>query len=90
MLFGFIRKQTRRINFVYNKYMTNVYNQKRLDKIKWEESEKQLRDMSGEMEWCEVCKYRRGVECDCTQYEREKDTLCATAYNRMKRGVNKK
>ena len=65
--------------------MTNKYNQQRLNKIKWLESEKQLRDMSGEMCWCAVCKFKRGVNCAVEEYERTKNCYCATAYNRMKR-----
>ena len=65
--------------------MTNQYNQQRLNKIKWLESEKQLRDMSGEMPWCEVCNYRFGVDCDIDDPERTNKCLCSTAYNRMKR-----
>lgn len=67
--------------------MTNKERQKSLDKKKWLESEKQEFDMSGFMAYCEYCDNRGGMhgECQATQEEREKDCLCATAYNRMKR-----
>lgn len=57
--------------------------QKRLDEAKWLESEKAGKDTSGVQEYCLYCKKRNKVPCDIPQDAREKDGLCATAYNRM-------
>ena len=67
--------------------MTNQERQKSLDKKKWIESEKQGKDMTGNMDYCNHCYYQE--ICRDTQFipqeEREEYCLCAKAYNRMKR-----
>lgn len=75
--------------------MTNKERQKSLDKKKWLESEKKGEDMSGQMGWCPYCEhFDSDVSwfhqciirwCTATQEEREKQCLCAKAYNRMVR-----
>ena len=74
--------------------MTNRERQKWLDKKKWLKSEKAGRDLSGNMDYCLSCK-KQGVQfddenmgffiCESTQEEREKDNLCAKAYNKLYR-----
>lgn len=65
--------------------------QKNLDKKKWLESEKQQRDMSGEMPYCVKCDFRFPSEptnlhtkhyCKAEARRSEK-CLCAKAYNRL-------
>ena len=69
--------------------MTNIERQKSLDKKKWDESKMNLCDMSGYMAWCDYCtKQAYDTEkggCEASQAEREEQTLCAKAYNRMRR-----
>lgn len=71
--------------------MTNKERQKQLDNEKWVESEKQGFDMSGCMSYCEKCEFAdhshptENGKCYATQEEREKCTLCAKAFNKMKR-----
>ena len=69
--------------------MTNKERQKNLDKKKWAESEKEGRDMSGEMPYCWHCpKCILGIDkyntCTATQEQRETNCLCARAFNRMR------
>lgn len=63
--------------------MTNKQRQKSLDKRKWIASETLQRDLSGFMFWCETCQHYGN--CTIPQAERERNTICATAYNRMQR-----
>lgn len=65
--------------------LTNKYNQSRLNKKKWLESEKQIRDMSGEMFYCSHCEFQDGVYCKVNDPERTTNCYCAKAYNRLKR-----
>jgi hypothetical protein len=65
--------------------MTNKERQNSLDKKKWLESEKENCDKSGEMNYCDYCLYQDVIYCNATQYEREQNNLCATAYNKMVR-----
>ena len=80
--------------------MTNVLRQKWLDKKKWLKSEKEGKDLSGKMNYCEFCSVRKkNVSCSaeptvlsiCSkdQGRREKYCLCATAYNALYHCKNK-
>ena len=63
--------------------MKNAERQKTLDEQKWLASEAKGCDQSGFMPWCEFCNFRLDDGCLATQAERERGSLCATAYNRM-------
>lgn len=67
--------------------MRNETRQKKLDEMKWHESQKAGADQSGMMDYCEYCEMSESMDCYCsaTQEEREKKFFCAKAYNRMKR-----
>lgn len=67
--------------------MRNEEKQAWLDGRKWRESEEAREDLSGKMPYCAHCIYCDKVngECGVPQTERERRTLCATAYNRMTR-----
>lgn len=67
--------------------MTKQERQKKLDEKKWLESEKEMRDMSGMMEYCDFCDSQSFYmdDCEANPEERVEKCLCATAYNRMKR-----
>lgn len=67
--------------------MTKQERQKRLDRMKWLESEKEERDMSGMMDYCDFCDSQSEYmdDCEANPEEREAECLCATAYTRMKR-----
>lgn len=67
--------------------MTNKERQKLLDKKKWSESAKQSADLSGKMDYCKRCDMCEATGCRATQALREGESLCAKAYNRMKREV---
>lgn len=66
--------------------LTNKEKQKELDFTKWNLSQIEHRDMSGEMNYCQYCDYRN-EHCFCTasQEEREADSLCAKAFNKGRR-----
>lgn len=66
--------------------MKNKERQEKLDNSKWLRSEFMRFDLSGMMDYCFHCK-KQDDNCCCraTQDERESESLCATAYNRMKR-----
>ena len=67
--------------------MTNKQRQRKLDEIKYLQSEIASEDLSGKMGWCNSCanQSKDNGYCSClaTQQERESDCLCAKAYNRM-------
>lgn len=66
--------------------MTNVENQKRRNKEKWQASETARKDLSGQMPWCDDCPFSIGGEwCGAPQEQRDKDCLCARNYNRIAR-----
>ena len=65
--------------------MTNKERQKSLDKKKWIMSEEVGEDLSGEMLYCEFCACSVDKKCNAPQEDREKNHLCAKAFNRMKR-----
>ena len=68
--------------------MTNRERQRSLDKKKWVASFENLCDMSGKMDYCDHCDrqaYDSDFHCEATQEEKEAQSLCATAYNRMRR-----
>ena len=67
--------------------MKNSEKQAWLDKRKWRVSEACEEDYSGKMRYCAHCIYcdKENGECGVPQSERERRTLCATAYNRMTR-----
>ena len=73
--------------------MTNQQRQASLDKQKWLESEKQKRDMSGDMPYCNYCEWSQPAHphwfCLGTHEQRVKACACAKAYNRMVRGTKK-
>jgi hypothetical protein len=68
--------------------MTNIERQKSLDKQKWLISKQYGEDLSGKMIYCLKCE-KNCYKCIATQKEREEQTLCAKAYNRMKRQKSK-
>lgn len=67
--------------------MTNKERQKKLDELKYLKSEKSNNDLSGNMEYCKLCKCAKfennNMVCIATQKEREDNFLCAKAYNKM-------
>ena len=65
--------------------MTNKQRQAALDKQKWIESEQQGQDLSGIRGYCNACTKAKDLHCTATQAEREKEYLCAKAYNRWDR-----
>ena len=70
--------------------MTNIERQVSLDEKKYFESQKQGRDMSGNMDYCYCCKYLQVVDkdnynCPVPQIDRELKCLCAKAFNKMKK-----
>ena len=77
------------------KFISNKNRQKLLDLEKWVESKKQGFDMSGCMLYCEKCEFAdhshptENGKCYATQEQRETDSLCAKAYNKMQK-TNKK
>ena len=72
--------------------MTNQERQRSLDKEKWLKSEELGTDLSGCMIYCDYCYHQvhtfEATSCDAPS-ERESRCLCASAYNRMKRGKHK-
>lgn len=64
---------------------TNKERQKSLDKSKWICSEEFGQDLSGNMYYCECCGYATPIGCTATQEQREEKSLCAKAFNRVKR-----
>ena len=68
-----------------NKVLDNT--QKMLDKLKWLESEKEKKDKSGAMPYCDYCFYKDlDGFCYAEQKNREACYHCAKAYKRMLRG----
>ena len=70
------------------KQVTLKERQKLCDISKWLES-KEKGDMSGKMDYCEYCSQNFMYTCRKTQAQREADSLCAKAYNKMQK-ANKK
>lgn len=71
-----------------NRVLDNT--QKMLDRLKWEESEKQGVDMSGIMVICDYCDKCSTNTCLATQEEREKYYYCAKAYKRRNMKLKEK
>ena len=66
--------------------LTNKEMQKELDFQKWNLSQVEKKDLSGQMEYCSFCPFQIDkAKCDCPQAMREEETLCAKAFNRMKK-----
>ena len=66
--------------------MTNIARQKSLDKKKYLTSQQYKQDLSGNMIYCTKCEYANCTHtCRATQKEREAGSLCAKAFNRLKR-----
>jgi hypothetical protein len=66
--------------------MTNIENQKKRNNEKWLKSELYKQDLSGQMPWCTKCKHQTCTHsCNADQAKRDAETLCAKAYNRLKR-----
>lgn len=65
--------------------MTNKERQFRLDEKKWIASEQAGEDMSGKMDYCQNCGKQTAYGCAISQEEREAQSECAVAYNRMRR-----
>lgn len=69
--------------------MTNKQRQEMLDQSKWLNSEQVGWDKSGAENYCEFCECQVKVTdtgaCIISQAEREKQCLCAKAFNKMKR-----
>lgn len=67
--------------------MTNKQRQRKLDEIKYLQSEIACEDLSGKMSWCNFCENQSEdngyCSCKITQQERECVNICAKAYNRM-------
>lgn len=70
--------------------MTNPKRQKALDKAKWLQSEQEHADLSGKQGYCSACPMAVNQTCTATQAEREKESLCAKAYNRQDRRLRSK
>lgn len=69
--------------------MTNQERQKQLDKQKWFRSKQYEEDLSGKMTYCTTCDRMNCIHrCTATQKEREENSLCAKAYNRMQRHLS--
>lgn len=66
--------------------MTNKTRQASLDKKKWMESEQAGIDRSGLENYCEFCEFVvTGYHCSAPQEKREKECLCAKAFNKMRK-----
>ena len=65
--------------------MKNIDLQKNLDYKKYYKSEMAEKDLSGKMDYCEKCNYRKGAVCDVSQEQREENSYCAKAYRKLKR-----
>lgn len=71
--------------------MTNKERQRSLDKQKWLRSQELGEDMSGKMVYCTRCDKSNCIHrCTATQQDREENCLCAKAYNRTQRYINKR
>lgn len=70
--------------------MTNKERQKKLDEIKWLDSESCGYDRSGRQAYCHYCDYQTEFLCKASQEEREKNCLCAKAYNKLSKTVDKR
>jgi len=66
--------------------LSNKDKQKELDLFKWNKSQIENKDLSGQMNYCKNCpsKTNDGT-CIATQAERELNTLCAKAFNKANR-----
>lgn len=66
----------------------NTQQQDYLDKIKWATSAKNECDMSGRMNYCKFCnnEIKGGGGCKVTHEKRVEGSLCAKAFNKMKKG----
>lgn len=60
--------------------------QERCDKKKYVDSYALQQDLSGSMDYCEVCKYSLDSKCVMTHDQRVADNLCARAYNKLHKG----
>lgn len=71
------------------KKLTNAEKQKELDFIKWNLSQIEHKDLSGQMEYCNYCQYQaEDKTCSKSQEEKELNSLCAKAMNKQnKKGV---
>lgn len=65
--------------------MKNVERQKQLNEQKWYVSEAKGESQSGKMDWCNFCDKHYKDCCLVNHEQREANSLCAKAYNRMKR-----
>lgn len=71
--------------------MNNKQRQTQLDKEKYFASEIKRKDLSGEMPYCDFCACVTNYgTCTASQAEREKDCLCAKAYNKGAKNVKKR
>ena len=71
--------------------MTNKERQTELDIEKYLRSEFEQRDLSGKMPYCDFCaEVNNDNTCAATQEEREKNCLCAKAWNRRKKNAKKR
>lgn len=64
----------------------NTQMQEHLDKIKWATSANYKCDMSGKMEYCKFCDKAKDEVCIIPQDKRIEGSLCAKAFNKMKKG----
>lgn len=73
---------------------TNKDTQMTLDTKKWNESFKENRDLSGEMEYCLYCPQMKVIgdnySCKISHEERFEKSVCAKAYNKMKKEEKKR
>ena len=69
--------------------MKNTERQKQLDERKYFESIKWQRDLCGIMEYCYCCPYKEKPfnACTISQEQREQESACAKAYNKLKRKI---
>lgn len=68
----------------------NTEQQEFVDRIKWTTSIANGRDMSGNMNYCNYCKYAKDGSCTIEQNKRVEISACAKAFNQMKKGNKSK
>lgn len=63
--------------------ISNKAKQQELDRMKWNLSQIEQKDLSGKMDYCNYCPQQfDGCVCNIGQHVREQECLCAKAFNR--------
>ena len=66
--------------------LSNKDKQIELDFLKWNKSQLEKKDLSGQMGYCEKCPRKQlDGSCNASQEEREQGSLCAKAFNKRER-----